>query len=73
MPRNTLVLIRLESRLVQIPERLHIPTSLKPELVHRNIRRRTRASIRTTAACAHWWLAALAAVEHGVDARDGLA
>jgi hypothetical protein len=69
---NLLILVSLERRLVQVPQRLNVAARLEAKLVHRNVRRHATAAW-TPAAGADGWLAVLARCEHRVDAWDGLA
>lgn len=65
-------LVRFESGLVQVPERLHIAARLEAQLVHGNVGRHA-ATARAAAAGANWRLPIFARVEHGMDAGDCLA
>lgn len=64
-------LVRLEYRLVEIAECLHISVRLEAEFVHGNVGCHAPGAARAAAAGANGWRAVLR-VEHEADAGDGL-
>jgi hypothetical protein len=70
--QDSLLLVSLESRLVQVSQRLDVATRLEAKLVHRDVGCHA-ATAWASAARANRRLAVFASCEHRVDAWDGLA